>query len=610
MTNSLTLIQKMDGTVKGMVATQAAAWRQDLKEAEPFAPLRQNNHVETFTNGKNYFSAVHAAMKAATQCIFIIGWQVNWDVELIPGERLIDVLHDRVQSSENFRVYVLPWMSPKVGVDTGDFETTLAIFQLNAGRKNLQAMCCPAGAQNEFTGVEAGFFAHHQKLVVIDNKTAFIGGMDLAYGRWDDDHFALDFGTRRFNERYSPGVSPLHALKPEEGRCLSLMALLASTLGAPFWKDGSNTDPSALAQFLSTAMGAADRFAIEAVSLTNRAAAAAASVANAGVDLYARGARATAHGAASAAKAGADVAVAAGQAVSHQCAAMSIPDLYGGVERHKLGGEATSGIPQLAQHAEETARTGLNTAVNAVAGLADFLAPLKRLRVDTRARSGLGEAAASSERLARSGVNTMIDGAAALGSGVEAGATAARDVCVAIGPAVEHDVAATQAATHQAAQYAGAKTAQMANRFERTVNAYQQRIITQINVVRETINDEALSALSAVGKLASDNATGARVQALIDQLKRLLKLVYLAQLALDWSQANRHPLLLDKTVKAAPKGMLVPDDSQTREPWQDVHCVITGPAVYDLAMNFVRRWDATHDSYLSRWDFGRCRGPG
>jgi phospholipase D1/2 len=30
-------------------------------------------------------------------------------------------------------------------------------------------------------------WTHHEKMVVIDQKIAFVGGMDLCYGRWDDE---------------------------------------------------------------------------------------------------------------------------------------------------------------------------------------------------------------------------------------------------------------------------------------------------------------------------------------------------------------------------------------------------------------------------------------
>ncbi len=30
-------------------------------------------------------------------------------------------------------------------------------------------------------------WAHHEKLVVVDQVIAFVGGIDLCYGRWDTD---------------------------------------------------------------------------------------------------------------------------------------------------------------------------------------------------------------------------------------------------------------------------------------------------------------------------------------------------------------------------------------------------------------------------------------
>ena len=38
-------------------------------------------------------------------------------------------------------------------------------------------------------GPRGGVFlwSHHEKTVVIDQKIAFVGGIDLCFGRWDDD---------------------------------------------------------------------------------------------------------------------------------------------------------------------------------------------------------------------------------------------------------------------------------------------------------------------------------------------------------------------------------------------------------------------------------------
>lgn len=48
-------------------------------------------------------------------------------------------------------------------------------------------------------------WAHHEKLVIIDQSVAFVGGIDLAYGRWDDDeHRLTDVGSVK---RVTSGLS-------------------------------------------------------------------------------------------------------------------------------------------------------------------------------------------------------------------------------------------------------------------------------------------------------------------------------------------------------------------------------------------------------------------
>lgn len=50
-------------------------------------------------------------------------------------------------------------------------------------------------------------WAHHEKLLVVDQVVAFLGGLDLAYGRWDDLHYRLtDLGDS--SESAAPQVIP------------------------------------------------------------------------------------------------------------------------------------------------------------------------------------------------------------------------------------------------------------------------------------------------------------------------------------------------------------------------------------------------------------------
>jgi phospholipase D1/2 len=210
-------------------ATQFAELRRQRVAESAFAPERMGNKAQAFTTGEDYFRDVHDRITAATRSVFIIGWQVNWAVRLKGQRRLIDALKSAVDNGA--KVYVMPWLSPKVGVNTGDFGTMLAVFSLNAGRKDIAAFCCPAGLQNDYGGVEESFFSHHQKLVVVDNQYAYVGGIDLAFGRRDDASFALAHGWRTGPEVYNTGVPPMQPAPPgQAARFVEEGELLATTL--------------------------------------------------------------------------------------------------------------------------------------------------------------------------------------------------------------------------------------------------------------------------------------------------------------------------------------------------------------------------------------------
>lgn len=57
-------------------------------------------------------------------------------------------------------------------------------------------------------------WAHHEKMVAIDQTVAFVGGIDLAFGRWDDSQYRLtdlgltetDSGPTESGPKGDPGV--------------------------------------------------------------------------------------------------------------------------------------------------------------------------------------------------------------------------------------------------------------------------------------------------------------------------------------------------------------------------------------------------------------------
>ncbi|MES2318389.1 MAG: phospholipase D-like domain-containing protein [Pseudomonadota bacterium] len=207
---------------------------------------------------------------------------------------------------------------------------------------------------------------------------------------------------------------------------------------------------------------------------------------------------------------------------------------------------------------------------------------------------------AGGERLGRAGVNAFINVEAALAGTAQQVTEKGKQVCVQIGPGVERAVVQGKAAVRQGVGEVTAATHNAKAALVDGVNQFQVAIINDINQVRAAINGKFL-AIVALGDRTLEEAIGGMSQAelhgIIKQFMRFAKLIYASQLAVGWSAARPHPLLLKKGTKAATGAVLGP--TQPREPWQDVHCEIRGPAVDDVARNFIDRWNAAQKSYLS-----------
>jgi len=245
----------------------------DIAWGSAFSEPSSGNKVEFYVTGEEYFAAVAAAVDSAKKSIYIAGWQVNFDVELAGGKTLFQYLEKAIDQRPLLRIYVMPWLSPKVGVDTGDFETMLAVFQLNAGLNSAaRAFALPAIAQSDMAGALGIGFSHHQKLVVIDEERAFVGGIDLAYGRRDDGRFSLAADGRKGNELYNTCIPPVHTLsKVDQVGYLTRAELFCACFdgklaGAAAWGSSAPAKPLAMVQDAMATVGNAVQDALSVVS--------------------------------------------------------------------------------------------------------------------------------------------------------------------------------------------------------------------------------------------------------------------------------------------------------------------------------------------------------
>ncbi|EOI3549582.1 phospholipase D-like domain-containing protein [Cronobacter dublinensis] len=173
------------------------------RQSENFAEYTAGNAVQAFLGGKAYFSALLKNLTQAKKCLYITGWQINWDAQLAPGIRLVDALLEAVKNNAGLQIYIMPWKNP-VQVETYATATERVFAAMNTylGRQVFYIQC--AKSQSEI------FFSHHQKCVIIDENVAFVGGIDLAYGRYDD-HYGLhaEADGRQGMNRYNSCIPPV-----------------------------------------------------------------------------------------------------------------------------------------------------------------------------------------------------------------------------------------------------------------------------------------------------------------------------------------------------------------------------------------------------------------
>jgi phospholipase D1/2 len=193
-----------------------------------FSEKTDNNNVEFFTTGRDYFLDLIQAFKSAQSEICITGWQVNWDALLAPNLRLYDLLREVVAASKTLRVFVMPW-SHSLPVETYDEQTATVLRSIDPSR--VKVLSSPS-----YAAINPRYFSHHQKQVVVDRKIAFVGGIDIAYGRYDDEKFDLkaDSESRKGMNRYNGCVEPVGTMQPYELIDPDLFTGLVDRLDVPF----------------------------------------------------------------------------------------------------------------------------------------------------------------------------------------------------------------------------------------------------------------------------------------------------------------------------------------------------------------------------------------
>ncbi|KAF5368099.1 hypothetical protein D9758_004381 [Tetrapyrgos nigripes] len=171
---------------------------------QSFAEERTNNFVKWHVDGHDYMWALSEMLENAKECIFILDWWLTPELYLRrPPAKQEQWRLDRVlkrKAEQGVKVYVVVYKEVTQTMSMSSKHTKWALTELNP---NIQCIRHPDHIGSKDT-VE--FWSHHEKVVVVDNHFACIGGLDLCFGRWDTHtHPLADVHPTAFSDTLFPG---------------------------------------------------------------------------------------------------------------------------------------------------------------------------------------------------------------------------------------------------------------------------------------------------------------------------------------------------------------------------------------------------------------------
>ncbi|KAF2873550.1 hypothetical protein BDV95DRAFT_617300 [Massariosphaeria phaeospora] len=154
-----------------------------------FAPVRKKIYAQWLVDGRDYMWNVSRAISMARDVIYIHDWWLSPELYLrrpaaISQKWRLDRLLQR-KAQEGVKVFVIMYRNVNAAIPIDSEYSKFSLLDLHP---NIFVQRSPNQIrQNTF------FWAHHEKICVIDHTVAFCGGVDLCLGRWDTpQHSVVD----------------------------------------------------------------------------------------------------------------------------------------------------------------------------------------------------------------------------------------------------------------------------------------------------------------------------------------------------------------------------------------------------------------------------------
>ncbi|KAK4191127.1 putative phospholipase D1 [Podospora australis] len=146
-----------------------------------FAPVRTNAYAQWLVDGRDYMWNVSRAISMAKDVVYIHDWWLSPELYMrrpacISQKWRLDRLLQR-KAAEGVKIFVIVYRNVEAAIPIDSEHTKFSLLNLHP---NIFVQRSPHQfKKNQF------FFAHHEKICIVDHDIAFVGGIDLCFGRWD-----------------------------------------------------------------------------------------------------------------------------------------------------------------------------------------------------------------------------------------------------------------------------------------------------------------------------------------------------------------------------------------------------------------------------------------
>ncbi|RDW60983.1 phospholipase-like protein D1 [Coleophoma cylindrospora] len=175
-------------------------WANDNRFGS-FAPVRTGVYAQWLVDGRDYMWNVSRAINMAKDVIYIHDWWLSPQLYMrrpaaISQKWRLDRLIQK-KAREGVKVFIIVYRNVEAAIPIDSEFTKFSMLDLHP---NVFVQRSP----NQFKKNQF-FFAHHEKICIVDHTVAFVGGIDLCFGRWDTpQHSVVDDKPTGFEQSDLP----------------------------------------------------------------------------------------------------------------------------------------------------------------------------------------------------------------------------------------------------------------------------------------------------------------------------------------------------------------------------------------------------------------------